>query len=147
MWTVREVNKGDFEAINQLNTEQLMGSGVLNPSYQVLYFTKGTPCDLSQARMLNIFYTPTIFSQQVDNHETLFCLIETENKRVLGYLNVHLCQQEGNHVYVYGMVVSNLYFYVERFYVSRRYNRPEIGRKLFEYFEMWRAEILRAQKH
>ncbi|MGR5155079.1 hypothetical protein [Vibrio owensii] len=136
MWTVREVNKGDFEAINQLN-----------PSYQALYFTKETPCDLSQARMLNIFYTPNMFSQQVDNHETLFCLIETEYKRVLGYLNVHLCQQEGNHVYVYGMVVSNLYFYVERFYVSRRYNRPEIGRKLFEYFEMWRAEILQAQKH
>ena len=58
MWTVREVNKGDFEAINQLNTEQLMGSGVLNPSYQVSLFYKRVLRATSLKHECSISFTP-----------------------------------------------------------------------------------------
>lgn len=154
MWKVREVSPTDFEAINRLNFEQLTGHCMFQSSSissSILERGKDDEksrraLDFSQSRITNLYYTPESFCAQILDQGVLFCLIENARNRPAGYLCVRMCKPDGKQVYASGVMVSNLYFCVERFYLSRRDNHPELGKKLFEHFEQWRAQILNVQK-
>ncbi|YCO00523.1 hypothetical protein ACB087_05650 [Vibrio sp. VNB-15] len=135
---VRVANLDDLPAINALCREQLGGGASPFCPYE-RYFSAYR---FYNARMVQLVFSKRAFESELTSKNTLFCIVESEAKQLLGYLVVKAYQQDLKDTYIYRELISNTYFHVERFYVSRRCSSC-VGRSLFKKFDSWREALLK----
>ncbi|HHX8329256.1 TPA: GNAT family N-acetyltransferase [Vibrio alginolyticus] len=133
---IRKATLNDIPSINTLCQEQLTGSHSKISHYnrEQLEFNL-SDYNLSKLRIIDLLFTESLMKKKLNNKNIYFFVAETKMKKVVGYLIISAqypkkpaTQQR----------VPSFYAYIERFYVSCKYQGQGIELALLNSFDFWK---------